>query len=115
MSLIEQIEAAESKDQLEVLGKEHLSIDVDKRKGVETIRAELLEAAEAKTAEEEGEQMPPAPPQGPATEIAAPKAPDAETAEVKEGYRGRLLKHRKSGRLFPWTAQLTKKRDMQEV
>ncbi|WP_110665195.1 hypothetical protein [Salinicola halophilus] len=44
--LIEMLEAAASKDELEALGQKHLETDVDKRRGLESIRADLIEAAE---------------------------------------------------------------------
>lgn len=99
--MIEQIEAAETKDELETLGKE-LGVDVNKREGVETIRAKLLEVAE---------ESAPSYTESTANKTEEGAAPEAE----KNAYKGRLLKHRKNGRLFPWTAQLAKKRDMQEV
>ncbi len=119
MSLIKQIEDAETKDQLEALGKEQLGIEVNKRQGVETIRAELLELAEEQAAQEGVAQEAPSATdeeqQGGDQDEERPTQQAAQEAPRKDAYRGRLLKHRKSGRLFPWTAQLAKKRDMQEV
>lgn len=138
MSLIKQIEDAETKDQLEAIGKQSpLSVDVDKRKGVETIRAELMEMAEEAAASESGEkggdenQVEPAQEglsqnhgEGEAadsdggTATGEPGTADEHSAPKpasKRQYSGRLLKNRKTGRLFPWTAQLAKKREMQEV
>lgn len=103
--MIERIESAETKDELEKLGKEYLDVDVDKRKGVETIRAELTELAEG-------------------LQVAGEPGADAENdagavvtkdQEPKKKPKGRQLRHRVSGRVLPWTAALAKKREMQEV
>lgn len=112
-TLIEQIEAAETKDQLEKLGKEQFGADVDKRKGAETIRAELLELAEAQAADTTGETDPETHAQAQLDKLE--QGGETDPAPTKAGYQGRLLKHRKNGRVFPWTAQLAKKREMQEV
>lgn len=114
-SLIEQLEAAETKDQLEALAKE-MGVEINKRQGVETIRADLIEAAEERDPQDgvvEGE--------GKAGTAEAPKAakvepePEPEAADEAPGYRGRMLKHTKNGRLFPWTADLAKNRYLKEV
>ena len=44
--LIEKLEAADSKEALEELADKHLGTDVDKRHGIESIRADLVEMAE---------------------------------------------------------------------
>ena len=103
-SLIEQIEEAVTKDDLEPIA-EKLGVEINKRQGVETIRAELLEAAEALaeqgvTAEEE---------------LSNSETPDETANPEKPAYQGRMLKHLKNGRKFPWTAALAKNRYMQEV
>ena len=105
-TLIEQLEAVEDKDTLEALGVKHLDVNADKRKGIETIRAELLELAEAKAAEEGGTQT---------TTESAPQPATEEPPEPDGEYRGRMLKHIKNGRLFPWTAALAKSRYLKEV
>ncbi|MDY7116598.1 hypothetical protein RAN53_09570 [Halomonas sp. SSL-5] len=115
MSLIKKIEDAETKDQLETLGKELFGVDVDKRKGVETIRAELLELAEAQENDTTGVTDPETHAEAQAAQAEQQAAKNEEAGETKASYSGRMLKHRKTGRLFPWTAQLAKKRDMQEV
>lgn len=45
-SLVAEIEAAEDTKTLEALGKQHLGVNVDRRKSVETLREQLLELAE---------------------------------------------------------------------
>lgn len=124
MSIIKMIEDAETKDQMEAIGLEHLGADVDKRKGIETIRAELSELAEAQdvnaasedAAPEENPEKQAEKTEAPAKE-SEPEAPPASAAtqQGKPRYKGRLLKHTGTGRLLPWTAQLAKKRNMQEV
>ncbi|MDQ7731618.1 hypothetical protein QT231_02840 [Halomonas sp. SpR1] len=106
-TLIEQIEAAESKDDLEPLGTK-LGVEINKRQGVETIRAELLEAAEmlAEKGVTTSEELEPD-----AGDHAANNAPEPE----KPKYKGRMLQHMKNGRTFPWTAALAKSRYMKEV
>lgn len=103
-SLIEQIEDAVTKDDFDPLA-EKLGIEINKRQGVETIRAELLEAAEMLA--EKGITTPEELTSGELT--AEPEAPE------KPKYQGRMLKHLKNGRVFPWTAALAKNRYMQEV
>lgn len=103
-TLIEQIEDAVTKDDLEPIA-EKLGVEINKRQGVETIRAELLEAAE-KLAEQgvtEEEEL------NPGQASSEPVEPE------KPKYQGRMLKHLKNGRVFPWTAALAKNRYMQEV
>lgn len=112
MSLIKKIEDAETKDQLEALGKE-IGVEVNKRQGVETVRAELMEIAEAQASDDTGETDPKTHADA---QLAKVEQGDKDApAAAETGYKGRLLKHRKNGRLFPWTAALAKKRDMQEV
>lgn len=106
-TLIEQLEAAEDKDTLEALGIEHLGVNADKRKGIETIRAELMELAEAQA---EGGDAATTEPQA-----ASQPEPKPEKPAEPEAYRGRMLKHTKNGRLFPWTAALAKSRYLKEV
>lgn len=103
-TLIEQIEDAVTKDDLEPIG-EKLGVEINKRQGVETIRAELLEAAETLAEQgvtEEGE-------------LGTGEAPSEAVEPEKPKYKGRMLKHLKNGRIFPWTAALAKNRYMQEV
>jgi len=103
-TLIEQIEEAVTKDDLEPIA-EKLGVEINKRQGVETIRAELLEAAE--TLAEQGVTE---------DEELSPNEVTNEAAETeKPQYKGRMLKHLKNGRVFPWTAALAKNRYMQEV
>ena len=107
-SLIEQIEDAVTKDDLELLA-EKLGVEINKRQGVETIRAELLEAAEAlaeKGVTTSGELEP---------REGQTEAPEGAEAAEKPKYQGRMLKHIKNGRTFPWTAALAKSRYMKEV
>ncbi|SDI27971.1 hypothetical protein SAMN04487867_10468 [Vreelandella titanicae] len=106
-TLIEQIEEAVTKDDFEPIA-EQLNVEINKRQGVETIRAELLEVAESLA--EQGVTS---------SEELDPDAGDYDLENVpapeKPKYKGRKLKHIKNGRIFPWTAALAKNRYMQEV
>ena len=103
-TLIEQIEGAVTKDDFDPLAVK-LGVELNKRQGVETIRAELLEAAE--TLAEKGVTT---------SEELTPNETSTELKEPeKPKYQGRMLKHLKNGRTFPWTAALAKNRYMQEV
>lgn len=115
-SLIEHLEAAETKDQLEALAKE-MGVEINKRQGVETIRAELVELAEATAQPGEASKADAKPGQAKAAKVEPDETTKAEPDEAAEspGYRGRLLKHTKNGRLFPWTAALAKSRYLKEV
>ncbi|MBY6209085.1 MULTISPECIES: hypothetical protein [Halomonas] len=106
MDLLKMIEDAETKDELEAIGKEHLGTDVDKRKGIETIRAALEELA-VESADEEPQ----------AAEPAAEAKPEPATAPVKPKGKGetRLLKNTKNGRVVAYTAALAKVKHMKEV
>ncbi len=103
-TLIEQIEEAVTKEDLEPIA-EKLGVEINKRQGVETIRAELLEAAE--TLAEQGVTTP--------EELTPNEMPTEPEEHEKPKYQGRMLKHLKNGRVFPWTAALAKNRYMQEV
>ncbi|ASK18861.1 hypothetical protein [Halomonas sp. N3-2A] len=103
-TLIEQIEEAVTKDDFDPLA-EKLGVELNKRQGVETIRAELLEAAE--TLAEKGITTP--------EELTPNETPTEPEEPEKPKYQGRMLKHLKNGRTFPWTAALAKNRYMQEV
>ncbi|MGE6778262.1 hypothetical protein ACQKFL_11545 [Vreelandella titanicae] len=104
-TLIEQIEEAVTKDDFEPIA-EQLNVEINKRQGVETIRAELLEAAE--TLAEQGVTT--------SGELEPGEGQtEAPEAAEKPKYKGRKLKHIKNGRIFPWTAALAKNRYMQEV
>lgn len=104
MDLLKMIEDAETKGELEAIGKKHLGTDVDKRKGIETIRAELEELA-AEGAREEPQ----------AAEPAAEAKPEPAPAKPKGKGETRLLKNTKNGRVVPYTAALAKVRHMKEV
>lgn len=103
-TLIEQIEEAVTKDDFDPLA-EKLGVELNKRQGVETIRAELLEAAE--TLAEQGVTT--------SEELTPNETPTQPEEHEKPKYQGRTLKHLKNGRVFPWTAALAKNRYMQEV
>lgn len=104
-TLIEQIEEAVTKKDFDPIATQ-LNVEINKRQGVETIRAELLEAAETlaeKGVTTSGELDP------------GEGQTEAPEAEEKPEYRGRMLQHIKNKRTFPWTAALAKSRHMKEV
>lgn len=103
-TLIELIEGAVTKDDFDPLA-EKLGVEINKRQGVETIRAELLEAAE--TLAEKGVTT--------SDELTPNETPAEPEKPEKPKYQGRMLKHLKNERTFPWTAALAKNRYMQEV
>lgn len=88
--LIARIEAAETKGDLDPLA-DALGLTLNKRKGLETLRAELLDAVPAESPTES-----PAPARQP---VVAP----------------RMLRHKGNGRTFIWTAALAKRRDLEEI
>lgn len=98
---IDRIEAAETKDDLYPIF-DAFGLTPNKRKGLETLRAELLEAAE--NTEEVGEAPASTPEAAPAPSTPTPAAPTP-----------RLLRHTGNGRTFPWTAALAARRDMEEI
>nr|WP_299241389.1 hypothetical protein [uncultured Halomonas sp.] len=131
-ALIDAIENAEDKDALEVLGKEHLGTDIDKRKGLEALRTQLLEQAEDTpvTAPPEATQ----PVDAPAAMTGGPAeahTPQAEVLEpppkvdpatngteetpAAEKDKPRLLENTQNKRRFSWTAALAKLPHMREV
>lgn len=144
MSTIDKIKAAKSKDALEKIAQEEFNHDVDKRRGLETIRADVLLMAEgSETQAQEPAQDPEAQaaqgetqgetqgtdqePQEQAPE-AQDKGPKYLTDEQKRQQRRaealerraalaekRRLKNTKNGRVFVWTAALAQKAGMVEV
>ncbi|WP_280568253.1 hypothetical protein [Chromohalobacter sp. 296-RDG] len=122
MSLTERIESAANKDELEKIGKEELGVDADKRKGVETIRADLLERAESTPAQEESAPAEDdantsvTPSEGDSTPAAQiPEASQTEDKPEPDEPKPRLLRHRGNGRLFTYSAELAAKRHIEEV
>lgn len=99
--LIEQIKAADSKEALEPLA-DAIGVKLMARKGLESMRADLLEKAEAK-AKVEGDE--------------GDKAPKAEPKPRGRARKGetRRLRSTKNGRTFVYTAALAKRPDMKEV
>jgi hypothetical protein len=90
--VIQAIEAAEDKDTLERIGRDVLSVEVDKRKGMETIRKQLLNKANGMADDSEGEQS------------------DEDTKPKQ-----RRMRHRVTGRILLWTKHLDKHPDMVEI
>lgn len=97
--LTHKIEMARTKGELEDLGIEHLTVDVDKRKAKEVIRAELLGLAEEKF----GSVAEP-----------APEKPD-EPAPKQPKIQAKMGRNVVTGRIMPWTAAMAKLPHMEEV
>lgn len=86
------IEAAEDKDTLERIGRDVLSVEVDKRKGLETIRKQLINKATGMTDGSNGGQ------------------PDKYTKPKQ-----RRMRHKITGRILLWTRHLDKHPDLIEI
>jgi len=127
-NIVDRINAAKTKDDLEEIGKE-LEVDVDKRKGLETIRAGLLlqvdvdengddENPKAEAEQEAAKAKPPNQPEPVKTEATHEDQfkPRETTEQLREKSQGkRMLENTKNGRVFGWTAQLAKLKHMKEV
>ena len=138
--LIELINMAENKDDIEALVRsvDFITEDVDKRGGLETVRAKALalingdsqsdseESEEVTSSEGEltGEQIPVADVQDPLNEQALPQNQDVQqtvagivgsTAAVSPVIKTRLLRSKKTGVEFVWTEALAKLSGMEEV
>ncbi len=96
--VIQAIQAAEDKDTLERIGRDVLKVEVDKRKGIDTIRKLLIDAAEGK---DEGQV-----------------GGDASNDDQPQGEprkKQRRMRHRVTGRILLWTPHLEKHKDMVEI
>lgn len=127
--LIHKLEKARTKDELETLGIDHLGVNVDKRKAKEVLRAELLGEAELRAGQPPVENavpdklqpdaaQPPVEETAPETDQPPEEDPDDEgdqAPETRSGYPGRLMRHRKTGRVMPWTAAIAKMPHMEEM
>lgn len=109
MSLIQKLEKARTKDELEALGLEHLGVDIDKRKAKEVLRAELIAKAEAAEADEPGQS-----PAGSSTDPVE-SAPVAPAAPKKAGYHGPLGRNKRTGRIMPWTSAMAGMPHMEQL
>lgn len=132
--LIEAVKAATTKDALESLVKQHLGIDLDKRKALETLRAEVLKGlgAEPEVGAGAGEQG------GGSTELAPNTAPSAagqamqqvhedsqavslpsleedEAEEPEPAKAPRILLNTENKRQFAWSPELAALPHMKEL
>ncbi|MDH0100112.1 hypothetical protein N7320_02130 [Stutzerimonas stutzeri] len=127
--LIAAVKAAATKDALESLVKAELSLDLDKRKSLKALRAEVLkglgEDAEEGDDTRDDEEAPaafeiaadapaeiPAPEAAPITPPALEEAPEPEH---KPAPGNRLLRNKSTGRTFIWTPALAALADLEEV
>lgn len=101
--LIEQIKAADSKEALEPLA-DALGVKLMARKGLESMRADLLEKAQEQAKIEGDKEGDPG----------AKPAPKRRGRAKKQGEK-RRLRSSKNGRVFTYTAALAKRNDMKEV
>lgn len=106
MSLIQRLEKARTKDELEALGLEHLGVDIDKRKAKEVLRAELIAKAEAAEKGEVGQSPLDSP---------ADSAEPAPAAPKKAGYHGPLGRNKRTGRIMPWTSAMAGMPHMEQL
>ncbi|WP_347506196.1 hypothetical protein [Pseudomonas anguilliseptica] len=114
--LVEAVKAATDKNALEALVKAELSIDLDKRKSLESLRSEILTGLGVDPAVVEPVPIQPAE-QPSVAVVVSDLLPPAEEAEVvaAEVMRNRLLRHQVSGRTFIWTPELAKQPFLEEV
>lgn len=120
MSLIDRIKAAKTKDQLEQIGIEELGTDIDRRRNIKVLKAELINKAEelatdepapAEVAEPEPEEQP----EAKAEVAAAPQPAAPERKAERNPNKPRLMRHRVTGRVLIWTAALAKNPNFEEV
>lgn len=132
--LIEAVKAAADKGALEALVLAELGLNIDKRKSLETLRAEVLAGLGAASAD----PVPQAPEaalvsaQEPAAilaplasieQLASPELPalpelpelEEEPEPVKAAPNQRLLRHKDNGRLLVWTPALAGLAELEEV
>ena len=124
--LIAAVKAATTKDALESLVKAELSLDLDKRKTLKALRAEVLkglgvDAEEGDDARDE-EEAPAAfeiaadsPVEPQAEPVTPPALEEAPEPEIPAAVGNRLLRHRGTGRTFIWTPALSRLADLEEV
>lgn len=125
--LIAAVKAAATKDALESLVKAELSLDLDKRKSLKALRAEVLKGLgeNAEDGDDTDEEAPaafeiaadapaelPAPDAAPITPPALEEAPEPEH---KPAAGNRLLRNKSTGRTFIWTPALAALADLEEV
>jgi len=123
--LIAAVKAAATKDALESLVKAELSLDLDKRKALKTLRAEVLKGlgVDAEEGDEaEDEQAPgaadiaaDAPVEPQAEPVTPPALEEAPEPEIPAAVGNRLLRHKTTGRTIVWTPALSRLADLEEV
>jgi hypothetical protein len=108
--IIEQIESAEDKESLEPIA-EQLGFELSKRKGLETLRAELIEHAEASQGDEKSGEKD----KGNGEAQGKSKTAEKSAQKPQAKAQGRRLKSTKNGRVFAWTPGLAKLGHMKEL
>ncbi len=109
--LIAAVKAAPDKDSLAELVKTELGLDLNRRKSLAELRDSVLAGLAI-----EPEQRPdtPAPVAPPDIAAALPDIGETPSAE-QEAPKQRILRNKKTGRVFVWTPELAKLSDLEEV
>ena len=121
-ALISQVRNAKSKDALEALVLENLGIDIDKRRAMKDLQAEVLAGLGAPEPVSEEPGVPVAKPEAPvaadasAEEEIAPELPElGDEQEQAPKPQTRLIQNTESGRVLVWTPELQKLSYMKEL
>lgn len=110
--LIEAVKAAADKGALEALVLAELGLNIDKRKSLETLRAEVLAGLGAQGGESAPEPAMPVPAQNPILQL--PEIED-DPEPAMPVPKQRLLRHKGNGRLLVWTPALAGLAELEEA
>ena len=110
--LIEAVKAAADKGELEALVLKELGLNLDKRKSLETLRAEVLAGLGVEGGESAPEPAAPASAPSPIPEL--PELDD-EPEPAAPVPKQRLLRRKDNGRLLVWTPALAGLAELEEV
>lgn len=123
--LIEAVKAAADKGALEALVLAELGLNIDKRKSLETLRAEVLAGLGAASSDPVPEAPAPAPvpaqePAAMPVQLESPELPELPEIEEESEPAApapvqRLLRHKSNGRLLVWTPALAGLAELEEV
>lgn len=130
--LIEAVKAATTKDALESLVKQHLGIDLDKRKALETLRAEVLKGlgaesdsgvgagdqgggAEPGIAPSAAGQVTALVPEAGQAAVSLPPLEEDDAEEPEPAQAPRLLLNTENNRQFAWSPELAALPHMREL
>lgn len=123
--LVDKIKATTSKEQLEKLMQDELEIDIDKRRKLEDLKAELVDGLVSDTGDNTHQQLPNLDKGRDLSEseyapdaIADMEHPTAKPKDIvkkREPKVSRVLENTRTGRRFIWTPTLAKLSHMKEV